>query len=185
LAMTVFVDLIAAVGTGMTLAVFVFMKKMSAIGESTIDLFPIRELKVRKPCDVRDEFILPAEYLDQIYVKSFSGPVFFGFSQYLIDSLKELPPVKAVIFEMNRVPYLDQSAAHALQLVFEYLRKNNIEVYLAHLNEPPLNILRAVGIVPGVVPEDHIYDHIFDCLQNLEEDFVFKKSNNDLHNSIA
>ena len=49
LAMTVFVDLIAAVGTGMTLAVFVFMKKMSAIGESTIDLFPIRELKVRKP----------------------------------------------------------------------------------------------------------------------------------------
>jgi sulfate permease, SulP family len=177
LAMTVFVDLIAAVGTGMTLAVFVFMKKMSAIGETTIDLFPIRNLKVRKPCDLRDEFILPAEYLDQIYVKSFSGPVFFGFSQYLIDSLKELPPVKAIIFEMNRVPYLDQSAAHALELVFEYLRKNNIDVYLAHLNEPPLNILRAVGIVPGVVPEDHIYDHIFDCIQNLEEDFVFKRNN--------
>jgi sulfate permease, SulP family len=169
----------------MTLAVFVFMKKMSAIGETTIDLFPIRNLKVRKPCDLRDEFILPAEYLDQIYVKSFSGPVFFGFSQYLIDNLKELPPVKAIIFEMNRVPYLDQSAAHALELVFEYLRKNNIEVYLAHLNKPPLKILRAVGIVPGVVPEDHIYDHIFDCLQDLEEDFVFRKSKQDLHNSMA
>jgi sulfate permease, SulP family len=176
LLMTVFVDLIAAVGTGMTLSVFVFMKKMSAIGEGTIALFPLRELKVRKPCDLRDEFILPAEYLDQVYIKSFTGPVFFGFSQYLIDNLKELPPVKVIIFEMNRVPYLDQSAAHALELVFEYLQKNKIDVYLAHVNESPLKILHAVGIVPRIIPEEHIFDHIFDCIQSLEEEFVFKKS---------
>jgi len=180
LLMTVFVDLIAAVGTGMTLSVFVFMKKMSSIGEETIVLFPLRELKVRKPCDLRDEFILPAEYLDQVYIKSFTGPVFFGFSQYLIDNLKKLPPVKVIIFEMNRVPYLDQSAAHALELVFDYLKKNKIDVYLAHVNESPLEILHAVGIVPRIIPEEHIFDHIFDCIKSLEEEFVFKKSKRDL-----
>ena len=176
LAMTVFVDLIAAVGTGMTLSVFVFMQKMGSIGETNISLFPLRKLKVRKPCDLQDEFILPTEYLDKIYIKSFRGPVFFGFSQYLIDNLKELPPVKIVIFEMTRVPYLDQSAAHALELVFEYLKKDKIEVYLAHVNERPAKILRAIGIVPRIIPEEHIFDHIFDLIQKLEKDFVFKKS---------
>ncbi len=176
LAMTVFVDLIAAVGVGMTLSVFVFMKKMSAIGEEKIDLFPLRDLKVRKPCDLRDEFILPSEYLDKVYIKSFSGPVFFGFSQYLIDNLKTLPPVKIIIFEMNRVPYLDQSAAHAIELVIEYLKKNGVRVILAHVNESPLKMLRAVDIVPELIPNEDIYDHIFDCIQNLEEEFVFEKS---------
>ena len=176
LLMTVFVDLIAAVGTGMTLSVFVFMKKMSAIGEDTISLFPIRNLKIRKPCDMKDEFILPSEYLDRIYIKSFSGPIFFGFSQYLIDNLKTLPSLDSIIFEMDNVPYLDQSAAHALELVFEYLHKNNIKVFLAQVNEGPLAILRAVDIVPRIIPEEHIFSDIFHCIQKLEEDFVFKKS---------
>ena len=175
LVMTVFVDLIVAVGTGMTLSVFVFMKKMSAIGEENISLFPLRDLKVRKPCDLQDEFILPIEYLDKVYIKTFSGPVFFGFSQYIIDNLKELPSVNIIIFEMNRVPYLDQSAAHALELVFDYLKKNRIEVYLAHVNERPLKILRAVDIVPRIIPEEHVYSYIFDLVRKLEEDFVMKK----------
>ena len=185
LLMTVFVDLIAAVGTGMTLSVFVFMKKMSAIGEEKIDLFSLRKLKVRKPCDLRDEFILPAEYLDKVYIKSFSGPVFFGFSQYLIDNLKTLPQVNVIIIEMNRVPYLDQSAAHAMELMIEYLKKRKIRVYLANVNESPLKILRAVGLVPRLIPEEHIFDDIFDCIQSLEEEFVFDKSGLDHEESQA
>jgi SulP family sulfate permease len=176
LVMTVFVDLIAAVGTGMTLSVFVFMKKMSSIGETTIALFPLRDLKVRKPCDLREEFILPSEYLDKVYIKSFTGPIFFGFSQYIIDNLKKLPPVNVIILEMNRVPYLDQSAAHALELVFDYLKKQGITVYLAHVRENPLKMLHNVDLVPRVIPKEHIFDHIFDCIKSLEEEFVFKVS---------
>ncbi len=176
LVMTVFVDLITAVGTGMTLSVFVFMKKMGAIGEEKTFLFPLRTLKMRKPCDLRDEFLLPPDYLDQAYIKTFSGPVFFGFSQFLIDNLKQLPSVKIIIFEMNRVPYLDQSAAHALELVFEYMQKRGIRVLLANVNSQPLTMLRAVDLVPRLIPENHIFDDIFDCVRWLEEEFIFKKS---------
>ncbi|GJL62556.1 MAG: sodium-independent anion transporter [Nitrospirales bacterium] len=176
LVMTVFVDLITAVGIGMTLSVFVFMKKMGAIGEEKIALFPLRSLKIRKPCDVRDEFLLPTDYLDHVFIRSFSGPIFFGFSQFLIDSLKQLPSVKIIIFEMNRVPYLDQSAAHALELVFEYLQKRGIRVLLANLHSEPLTMLRAVDLVPRLIPEEHIFDDIFDCVRWLEEEFVFKKT---------
>ncbi len=179
LVMTVFVDLITAVGTGMTLSVFIFMKKMGSIGEEKIALFPLRSLKVRKPCDLREEFILPQDSLDHVYIKTFSGPVFFGFSQYLIDDLKQLPDVKTLVFEMNRVPYIDQSAAHALELVFDFMRKRGIQVLLANLNSQPIHMLRAVGLVPGLVPEHHIFEDIFDCVQWLEEDFVNQPSTQD------
>ena len=184
LVMTVFVDLITAVGIGMTLSVFIFMKKMGSIGEEKIALFPLRSLKVRKPCDLREEFILPQDTLDHVYIKTFSGPVFFGFSQYLIENLKQVPDVKTLIFEMNRVPYLDQSAAHALELVFEFMHKRGIQVLLANLNEQPLTMLRAVDLVPRLIPEHHIFEDIFDCVQWLEEEFVNQPSTRDSH-SIA
>ena len=181
LLMTVFVDLITAVGTGMTLSVFVFMKKMGAIGEEKITLFPLRTLKIRKPCDLRDEFLLPPDYLDHVYIQTFSGPVFFGFSQFLIDNLKQLPSVKVIVFEMNRVPYLDQSAAHALELVFEYMKKSGIRVLLANVNRQPLTMLHAVDLVPRLIPKQHIFEDIFDCVRWLEEEFVFQKPTEEPH----
>ncbi len=176
LLMTVFVDLITAVGTGMTLSVFIFMKKMGDIGEEQTDLFPLRSLKVKKPCDLREDFILPQEYLDQVYIKTFSGPVFFGFSQFLIDNLKQLPAVKIVVFEMNRVPYLDQSAAHAFELVFDFIQKRGIRILLSNLNAQPLTMLRAVDLVPRIIHDDHIFEDIFECVQWLEEEFVFERT---------
>ncbi|GJL70500.1 MAG: sodium-independent anion transporter [Nitrospirales bacterium] len=170
--LTVFVDLITAVGAGMTLSVFIFMKKMGDIGEEKIVLFPLRSLKIRKPCDLREEFVLPQDYLETVYIKTFTGPIFFGFSHFLIDNVKQLPSVKILIFEMNRVPYLDQSAAHALELVFEYMQKRNIRVLLANINPQPLEMLRAVDLTPRLIPAHHIFVDIFDCVRWLEEEFV-------------
>lgn len=176
LAMTVFVDLITAVGVGMTLSVFVFMKKMGDIGEETVVLFPLRSLKVRKPVDLREEFVLPQEYLDSVYIKSFNGPVFFGFAHFLIENLKRLPSVKIMVFEMNRVPYLDQSAAHALELVFEYMQKRGIRILLSNINEQPLQMLRAVDLIPRLIPEHHVFEDIFECVLWLEDEFVSGKA---------
>lgn len=176
LILTVFVDLITAVGAGMTLSVFLFMKKMGDIGEEKIALFPLRSLKIRKPCDLRDEFVLPQDFLESVYIKTFTGPVFFGFSHFLIDNVKQLPSVKILIFEMNRVPYLDQSAAHALELVFEYMHKRHIQVLLANINPQPLEMLRAVNLTPRVIPAHHIFEDIFDCVRWLEDEFVSGRS---------
>ena len=57
---------------------------------------------------------------------------------------------------MNRVPYLDQSAAHALELVFEYMQKRGefVCMLLAYLNTQPATMLRAVDLVPRIIPEN-------------------------------
>ena len=176
LVMTVFVDLIEAVAVGMILSSVIFMKKMGDIGEGKVELFPLHMLKVMKPCNLREEFILPRDLADQVYVKTISGPVFFGFSYSLQENIKKLPKITTIIFEMNRVPYIDQSAANVYESVIQDLKKQDIEVWLANINGQPLKMFKDTGLIPNIIPQDRIFEDIFDCVRSLEERFVFEKS---------
>ena len=176
LIMTVFVDLIEAVAVGMILSSVIFMKKMGDIGEGKVELFPLHKLKVMKPCNLREEFILPRDLADQVYVKTISGPVFFGFSYSLQENIKKLPKITTIIFEMNRVPYIDQSAANVYESVIHDLKKQDIEVWLANINGQPLKMFKDTGLIPQVIPQDRIFEDIFDCVRSLEERFVHEKS---------
>ncbi len=172
LLMTVFVDLIEAVAVGMILSSLIFMKKMGDIGEEKDALFPLHLLAVKKPCSLKDEFILPKEFADQVYIKTISGPVFFGFSQSLQDNIKKLPPIKTIIFEMHRVPYIDQSAANVYKSVVKDLKEQNIEVLLANINGQPFKMFQDIGFIPNVISQDSIFEDIFDCVRLLEKRFV-------------
>jgi sulfate permease, SulP family len=176
LVMTVFVDLIEAVAVGMILSSVIFMKKMGDIGEGKVELFPLRKLKVMKSCNLREEFILPRDLADQVYVKTINGPVFFGFSYSLQENIKKLPEINTIIFEMNRVPYIDQSAANVYESVINDLKKQDIEVLLANINGQPLKMFKDTGLIPQVIPQDRIFEDIFDCVRSLEERFVLEKS---------
>jgi len=176
LIMTVFVDLIEAVAVGMILSSVIFMKKMGDIGEGKVELFPLRKLKVMKPCNLREEFILPRDLADQVYVKSINGPVFFGFSYSLQENIKKLPKITTIIFEMSRVPYIDQSAANVYESVIEDLKKQNIEVWLANISGQPLKMFKDTGLIPKIISQDRIFEDIFDCVRSLEERFVVEKS---------
>lgn len=113
---------------------------------------------------------------DQVYVKSINGPVFFGFSYSLQDNIKKLPKITTIIFEMSRVPYIDQSAANVYESVIEDLKKQNIEVWLANINGQPLKMFKDTGLIPKIISEDRIFEDIFDCVRSLEERFVVEKS---------
>ncbi len=176
LVMTVFVDLIEAVAVGMILSSVIFMKKMGDIGEGKVELFPLHMLKVMKPCNLREEFILPRDLADQVYVKTISGPVFFGFSYSLQENIKKLPKITTIIFEMNRVPYIDQSAANVYESVIQDLKKQDIEVWLANINGQPLKMFRDTGLIPKIISQDRIFEDIFECVRSLEQKFVFEKS---------
>ena len=176
LVMTVFVDLIEAVAVGMILSSVIFMKKMGDIGEGKVELFPLRKLKVMKSCNLKEEFILPRDLADQVYVKSINGPVFFGFSYSLQENIKKLPKINTIIFEMNRVPYIDQSAANVYESVIQDLKKQHIEVLLANIKGQPLKMFRDTGLIPQVISQDKIFEDIFDCVRSLEERFVVEKS---------
>ena len=159
LLITTFGSLIQAVGIGVALACLLFMKKSGDISEQGLEVGAVADIDGNKPWQDEKEFY--EAYKDKVIIKHLYGSLFFGFTSYFKDQISELPDeVKAVIFRMDRVPYMDQSGLYALEDIVFDLREEGIEVLLVGLKEQPKDMLEAVDIIPDLVPEDDVFDDI-------------------------
>ncbi|MEO1412778.1 MAG: SulP family inorganic anion transporter [Bacteroidota bacterium] len=168
LLITTFGSLIQAVGIGVALACLLFMKKSGDISEKGMEVGKIADLDGSKPWQDEKEFY--EKYKDKVIIKHLYGPLFFGFTSYFKDQIKALPEeVEAVILRMDRVPYIDQSGLYTLEDIIFDLRQQKIEVLLIGLKEQPQDMLRAVDIIPDLVPEADVFDEIEAGLEYLRQ----------------
>ena len=168
LLITTFGSLISAVGIGITLACLLFMKKSGDISEKGMEVGKLADIDGAKPWQDEQEFY--EEYKDKVIIKHLYGSLFFGFTSYFKDQITALPDgIKAVILRMDRVPYIDQSGLYTLEDVIFDLRQEDIEVILVGLKEQPADMLRAVDIIPDLVPEEDLFDDIDDSFDYLKE----------------
>lgn len=166
LLITTFGSLIQAVGIGVALACLLFMKKSGDISEQGLEIGAVADIDGNKPWQDEKEFY--EAYKDKVIIKHLYGSLFFGFTSYFKDQISELPnEVKAVIFRMDRVPYMDQSGLYALEDIIFDLQEEGIEVLLVGLKEQPKDMLEAVDIIPDLVPEDDVFDDIDDAFDYL------------------
>ncbi len=167
LLITTFGSLIQAVGIGVALACLLFMKKSGDISEQGLEVGAVADIDGNKPWQDEKEFY--EAYKDKVIIKHLYGSLFFGFTSYFKDQISALPDeVKAVIFRMDRVPYMDQSGLYALEDIVFDLREEGIEVLLVGLKAQPKDMLEAVDIIPDLIPEDDIFEDIdaaFDYLK--------------------
>lgn len=162
LLITTFGSLIQAVGIGVALACLLFMKKSGDISEQGMEVGAVADLDGSKPW--QDEIEFYDTYKDKVIIKHLYGSLFFGFTSYFKDQISQLPnEVKAVIFRMDRVPYMDQSGLYALEDIIFDLRNENIEVLLVGLKEQPKDMLEGVDIIPDLVPKEDIFNDIDDA----------------------
>ena len=165
LGMTMFVDLIQAVALGLILSSILFMKQMSDQLGSEVKILPIKE-----NCRQWWKENIPDSIADKIYVKHFPGPIFFGFAPALQAMAESLPDIRVVIFRMMNVPNIDQTGLYALEEVVLSLEKRNIAVVITGLQKQPYRMLQRINMVPGLIPENYIFDEIEDCIQWLGEE---------------
>ena len=165
LGMTVFVDLIQAVAVGLILSSILFMKQMSDQLGSEVKILPIKE-----NCRQWWKENIPDSIADKIYVKHFPGPIFFGFAPALQAVAESLPDIRVVIFRMMNVPNIDQTGLYALEEVVLSLEKRNIAVVITGLQKQPYRLLERINLVPGLIPENYIFDEMEDCIQWLGEE---------------
>jgi SulP family sulfate permease len=165
LGMTMFVDLIQAVAVGLILSSILFMKQMSDQLGSEVKILPIKE-----NCRQWWKENIPDSIADKIYVKHFPGPIFFGFAPALQAMAESLPDIRVVIFRMMDVPNIDQTGLYALEEVVLSLEKRNIAVVITGLQKQPYRMLQRINMVPGLIPENYIFDEIEDCIQWLAEE---------------
>lgn len=111
LLMTVFIDLIIAVATGMVMAAMVFMKRMSDLqmaNTTTINL-PTEEF----PLHADEKFIME-NAKGQILLYHMEGPLSFGAAKGMIRRLSQFNDYKVLVLDLSGVPMVDFTAAMAL-----------------------------------------------------------------------
>ena len=165
LGITVFVDLIQAVAVGLILSSILFMKQMSDQLSSEVKVLPLKE-----NCRQWWKENIPESIADNIYVKHFPGPLFFGFAPALQAMAESLPNIRVVIFRMMDVPHIDQTGLYALEEVILSLEKRNIAVVMTGLQTQPYLMLKRINLVPGLIPKNYLFDKFEDCIQWLGEE---------------
>ncbi len=167
LALTVFVDLLQAVGIGMVIASLIFMRKASDMVEGNTSLTKVD--KYDREVAWEDEKNLSLNK-DHVYIKRFDGPIFFGMTAKMMERVNKIPAdAEVVIFRMKKVPFIDQSGLYALEEVIKEMQKMDIVVVLTMTQPQPLSLLRKTRFIPEIMPEKYLFKSIEACTLWLTE----------------
>lgn len=167
LILTVFVDLLQAVGIGMVIASVIFMRKASDMVEHNTTLTRVDKYDREIAWD--DEANLSLNKYEHVYIKRFDGPVFFGMASKILDRINNIPQdAKVIIFRMKRVPFMDQSGLYAFEEVIKEMQALDITVVLTMTQAQPMYLFRQNRFVPEVIPEKYLFDSIEECAEWLK-----------------
>lgn len=156
LLLSVFWDLVSAVGIGLVLASLIFMKKM---GDVTAKLTKIESLDDVDDHVWDDEKAHLKALKGNVAVKHLNGPVFFGATAELKQISDQIPSeAKHVILRMDKVPYIDQTGLYTLEDIILDLGQKGKEVLMVGLSQQPAAQLQKIKIIPHLISEEKLFD---------------------------
>jgi SulP family sulfate permease len=159
LLLSVFWNLVYAVGIGLVLASLFFMKKMGDLAKDDARVSTISKEKAWK-----DETKLSDSFKENVFIKHLSGPLFFGFTSEFVNIAKQIPKSASIlIIRMDKVPYIDQSGLFALEDVLLDLNEKEIEILIVGIQSQPKYLMKTIGILGELIPEERIFDRFADC----------------------
>ena len=168
LVLSVFWDLVSAVGLGMILATLIFMKK---IGDATASQASIETLDSPNNEFWTDEKTHIKAMIGHVFIKHLNGPIFFGSTSELKQLTSQIPAeAKEVIVRMDKVPYIDQTGLYTIEDIILDLNQKDIKVSLVGLNQQPAVLLEKIKIIPILVPKSRIFKSFEECLNFLSHE---------------
>ena len=170
LLLTVFVDLLIAVGIGMVVACVLFMKRASDLVESGYQSNAMTHFDKESPWE--DEKDMPDDIKNQIYILRLNGPVFFGSITRFQEVMHDVPTdVKIVIIRMKLVSFMDQSGLYAMETAVKDLQDNGITVLMTIIQPQPMYMLRKMNVIPDLIPENKTFNTFEECTAYLKSIF--------------
>lgn len=165
LLVTVFLDLLVAVGIGMVMASFLFMKKMGDASAERSKVSPLQDTVSEATWEDED---MPDSFKKRVYVKHLDGPLFFGSASGFQMLSQSLPEIKFVIIRMEKVPFIDQTGLYALEEAILVWEQKNVEVLLTGLQPQPKYQLERIRLIPDLISNDNIFKGFSDCVNWLK-----------------
>ena len=166
--LTVFVDLVIAVGVGLVISALIFMKKMGDINTKKSTVLTLDSVKSQLWENQKD---LPVDLSHNVFVKHLEGPLFFGYTNDLQQLYTQIPEeAEYVILQMDKVPYVDQSGLYSLEDIIVDLVQKKKKVLIVGLQSQPNYLIRKIEIIPNLVPEEMNFKTFEDSLKWLRQD---------------
>ena len=139
LALTVFVDVITAVGVGVVIASLVFVKEMAELQVNAIRT-------ISDPGHERlfddETAALYRQHRDRLMFLHLSGPISFGAANELIRRFANVGEYEVLIIDLLDVPHMDGSAGVALEEVIQRAREKHKHVIIVGMT---FNVARLMG----------------------------------------
>ena len=165
---TVFVDLLTAVGIGMVIACVLFMKRASDLVEGGYSSQELTNFDKESPWD--DEHGMPDTVAHKIYVQRLNGPIFFGTINKFKEVMTDVPAdAKIVIIRMRLVSFMDQSGLYAMEEAIKDIQARGTQVLMTIIQPQPMYMLKTHNVIPSVVPEEHTFKTFEDCTAYLNQ----------------
>ncbi|MFC5047629.1 SulP family inorganic anion transporter [Aquimarina hainanensis] len=169
LVLSVFWDLVYAVGIGLILASLLFMKKM---GDLTASKSTVQKLKTSdtEEKEWKDEAGFPKELKEEVFIKHLNGPVFFGSTTEFQQLAQQIPDTAShVILRMDLVPYIDQSGLYAMEDILLDLEQRSISVYIVGIQKQPMYLMKKIDLIPDLISEERIFETFDPCMSSLKK----------------
>jgi SulP family sulfate permease len=150
--LTVFADLLVAVGVGMVLSSFFFMQKMGDIVEE--------QSKTGSLSEIGKKLKIPDSIKNRVYNYELDGPLFYGFSDQFKAQAEAIKDKDAVIINLSSVPYIDASGIYVLEEVISNFKDKEIEVVLVGVKDHIFKQFENLKVIPGTLPEENAYNSV-------------------------
>lgn len=161
-ALTVIVDLVAAIEFGLVLAAVLFMKRMSDVYKVTnADDDIMDEVHHKDDIDAK-------KIAKHVTVYEINGPFFFGAANLFIDTLSNIKDCKVLVLRMRSVPAMDATGYHALYKIYKRCNANKVKIILSHLQRQPHKMLEKYGFL-DIIGRDNVCKNIDHALMRAEE----------------
>jgi len=146
--MTVFIDLITAVGIGLFIANILTIRRLADLQTEGVQVIRPREDMAQIDCgpmQPEEKRILcdPTSDIAMLYL---SGPLIFGTAQSLTRQQTHLADVQSLVVDFTDVPHLGVSASLVLETTIQEIVQRGGRIYLAGLQAQPRERFERLGI---------------------------------------
>jgi SulP family sulfate permease len=160
ISLTIFTNLLVAVGVGMVLSSFFFMQRMGEIVD--------QQSKQGNISDMEKKLKIPESIKDRIFEYELDGPLFYGFSDQFKEQAEAIVGKDAVIINMSNVPYIDASGIYVLEEVIQHFKNKKIEVVLVGVKDHIFKQFEELKVIPKTLPEEKAYNSVRSGLKYLK-----------------
>ena len=161
LVLTVFVDLITAVVAGVVLASLAFVKQIADEQLKSLRDITDEGLSINFS---EEEAELMTHAHRRINVFDFGGPLSFGAAADVGHQIREKSkgPSQVMIFDFSQVPFIDVSAARAMETIANDGKVSNKLVYISGMTDQIRTML--IELMGDIVPQEQYFDSRRDAI---------------------